>query len=61
MLVANWICSYVLNDMLAIHQNGTRMTRRNRAMPVHVRAFNGSPPLKWGGAAPLLPHTPPPH
>src|SRR6266566_6604754 len=48
--------------MLAIHQNGTRITSRKTAMPAHVRAFNRSTSgLKWGGAAPLLPHTPPPH
>src|SRR5436853_7207462 len=38
MLTANWICSYVLNDMLAIHQNGTRTTSRNAIRPAMVKA-----------------------
>src|SRR5688500_9003026 len=33
MLVANWICSYVLNDMLAIHQKGTRMMSTSATSP----------------------------
>src|SRR5580704_10524901 len=47
--------------MLAIHQNGTRMTSRKRRRPRRVRAFNGSTASEWGGAAALLPHTLPPH
>src|SRR5436853_7285257 len=38
MLTANWICSYVLNDMLAIHQNGTSTSSRNATRPTTVSA-----------------------
>src|SRR5712692_9628726 len=37
MLTANWICSYVLNDILAIHQNGTRTTSRKAIRPAMVK------------------------
>ena len=39
MLVANWTCSYVLKDMLAIHQKGTRTTRTKARSPTRVRAL----------------------
>ena len=40
MLCANWICSYVLNDMLAIHQNGTSTTRPKATSPTIVAIFH---------------------
>ena len=42
MLVANWICSYVLNDMLAIHQKGTRMTSTSAISPTVAAAVDGA-------------------
>src|SRR5215510_3159354 len=47
MLTANWICSYVLNDMLAIHQNGTRTSSRKNTRPIQVsaRVMTASPPV----------------
>src|SRR5262245_54274104 len=47
MLVANWICSYVLKDMLAIHQNGTRITNRKITRPIAVRILSAriTPPI----------------
>src|SRR5262245_20756953 len=47
MMVANWICSYVLNDMLAIHHNGISTMRMNPARPsrVNVRAERVTPSL----------------
>src|SRR5687768_5294804 len=48
MLVANWICSYVLKDMLAIHQNGTRITSKNTTSPTAVRILSAR-------ISPLLP------
>src|SRR5258706_3400332 len=44
MLWANWICSYVLNDMLAIHQNGTSTTRQKPTRPAVVAAFQAVMP-----------------
>src|SRR5215467_784966 len=41
MLVANWIFSYVLKDMLAIHQNGTSTTSRKRPSPRSENAATG--------------------
>src|SRR5207249_9911528 len=55
MLVANCTCSYVLNDMLAIHQNGTSTISRNATRPMIVNArvvigFAVGPPAQASGA-----------